>query len=158
MSIAKPWLAHYPSETPVTLSYPQIPLTDYLLQAAKDFPDHPALYFMGKRLTFQQLLRQCYQFAHVLKNRGISKGDRVAIMLPNTPQAIIAYYATLFLGAIVVQTNPLYTERELLHQLTDSGAKAIVTLDLLAPRVLAIREQTALQHIFVTSMATTSLC
>ncbi|MDV2687006.1 AMP-binding protein, partial [Alkalihalophilus lindianensis] len=85
-------------------------------------------------------------------NIGIKKGDRVAIMLPNTPQAVIGYFAVLLAGGIVVQTNPLYTERELEYQLKDSGAKAIITLDVLYPRVSKVMPQTELEHIIVTAI------
>lgn len=73
-------------------------------------------------------------------------------MLPNTPQAVISYYGALFAGAIVVMTNPLYTERELIHQLEDSGAETIITLDLLYKRVAQVRSSTPLKRIFVTSV------
>ena len=73
-------------------------------------------------------------------------------MLPNTPQAVISFYAILMAGGIVVQTNPLYTERELEYQMKDSGAKIIVTLDILFPRVTKVKSQTELQHIIVTAI------
>ncbi|MBO8164485.1 MAG: long-chain fatty acid--CoA ligase [Brevibacillus sp.] len=152
MSNAKPWIASYPVEVPASLEYPRVPLTHFLEQSAKDFPNHNALYFMGRRMTYSQLLSYSYQFANALLKRGVKKGDRVAIMLPNSPQAVISYYGALFAGAIVVQTNPLYTERELLHQLGDSGAEVIVTLDLLYERVMNVKSSTALKRIILTSM------
>jgi long-chain acyl-CoA synthetase len=147
-----PWLANYPVEVPHKLSYPDIPLYELLLQTAATNPDSSALFFMGKEITYARLLDDCYRFANALVSLGIKKGDRVAIMLANTPQSVIAYYGALFAGAIVVQTNPLYTERELLHQMTDSGAKAIVCLDLVYPRVRKIKKETALEHIIVTGI------
>jgi long-chain acyl-CoA synthetase len=103
-------------------------------------------------VSYKELYEQSVQFANALASMGVSKGDRVAVMLPNCPQAVIAYYGTLFLGGIVVQTNPLYTERELKHQLSDSGAETIVCLDLLFGRVSAAREVSSLKNVIVTSI------
>ncbi|MFQ6090814.1 MAG: AMP-binding protein, partial [Candidatus Bipolaricaulia bacterium] len=91
-------------------------------------------------------------FAAALHDLGVKKGDRVSINLPNVPQFPIAFYGALRLGAIVVQTNPMYTERELKELLNDSGAETIVTLDLLYPRVRAIRSQTGLKRVILTSI------
>src|SRR5690625_4516550 len=84
-----------------------------------------------------------------LQSIGLKKDDRIAIMLPNTPQAVISYYGALLAGGIVVQTNPLYTERELLYQMQDSGAKFIVCLDILLPRISKVKDKTKLKHVFV---------
>lgn len=153
MSVAKPWLASYPPEIPASLEYPRVPLTQFLEQAAKEYPHHRALYFMGKSISYAELLSLSYQFAHGLIARGVKKGDRVAIMLPNTPQAVIAYYGTLFAGGIVVMTNPLYTERELIHQLNDSGAETIIAVDLLYNRVMAVKASTPLKNLIFTSVS-----
>lgn len=153
MSITSyPWLASYPVEVSHKLSYPDIPLYELLLQTAQAHPDTPAIFFMGKEMTYAQLLEDCYRFANALQQLGVTKGDRIAIMLPNIPQSVIAYYGALLAGAIVVQTNPLYTERELLHQMSDSGAKVIVCLDLLYPRVKRIKQDTMLQQLIVTGI------
>lgn len=152
MSNAKPWIASYPPEIAPSLEYPRVPVTSFLVEAAKKYPSNNALYFMGKRITYNELLAMSYQFAHALTKRGVVKGDRVAIMLPNSPQAVIAYYGALFAGAIVVQTNPLYTERELTHQLVDSGAETIVALDLLFKRVMNVKPATPLKRVIVTSV------
>jgi long-chain acyl-CoA synthetase len=153
MSNAKPWIASYPPEIAPSLEYPRVPLTHYLEQSATEYPDNYALYFMGKRITYRELLDMSYRFAHALIKRGVKKGDRVAIMLPNTPQAVISFYGALFAGATVVMTNPLYTERELIHQLNDSGAETIVTLDLLFKRVSAVKASTPLKRLIVTSIS-----
>ncbi|MDF2679944.1 MAG: lcfA [Brevibacillus sp.] len=152
MSDAKPWIANYPPETAPSLEYPRVPLTYFLEQSAKNYPDSYAIYFMGKRITYRELLQMSYQFAHALMSRGVKKGDRVAIMLPNIPQAVISYYGALFAGATVVMTNPLYTERELIHQLNDSGAETMITLDLLYKRVSSIKASTPLKQLIVTSI------
>ncbi|HZG15924.1 MAG TPA: long-chain fatty acid--CoA ligase [Candidatus Bathyarchaeia archaeon] len=153
MSVAKPWIASYPSETSASLEYPRVSLTHFLVESAKSYPDHPALHFMGKRITYSQLLTWSYQFANALVSRGVKKGDRVAIMLPNLPQTVIAYYGALFAGAVVVMTNPLYTERELVHQMNDSGAETLIALDLLYNRVMSVKASTPLKRIIFTGIS-----
>src|SRR5699024_12788600 len=81
---------------------------------------------MGKEVTFDELYDEACKVANYLQTLGLQKGDRVAIMLPNCPQAVISYYGALMAGGIVVQTNPLYTERELEYKMIDSGARYIV--------------------------------
>lgn len=134
----EPWYLHYPEEVPPAYPYPKQNLADFLIQAAGQFPDRKALHFMGKEMTYARLLDSAYRFARALKRLGIAKGDRVAIMLPNCPSLVIAYFGTLLAGGIVVMTNPLYMQRELEHQLRDSGAKLVVTLDLLVAKVTAV--------------------
>lgn len=148
----KPWAAHYPPEIQLSYTYPKKNLAYFLLDTAQKYPDHLALDFMGKTLTYNELKDAAWRFANALRELGIAKGDRVAIMLPNCPPAVIAYYGTLLLGAVVVQTNPLYTERELIHQLRDSEAKLIVTLDILMKRIRNVQPETPLEHIIVTSI------
>lgn len=152
MSNAKPWIASYPPETAPSLEYPRVSLTHFLEQSAATYPDNNAITFMGKRITYRELLDLSYQFANGLIKRGVKKGDRVAIMLPNIPQTVISYYGALFAGATVVMTNPLYTERELIHQLNDSGAETIITLDLLYKRVTSVRSSTPLKRLIITSI------
>ncbi len=122
-TIDKPWLVHYPKEIPQTIEYEERTLHDYLKQSAELHPSQSAVHFLGKELTFQEVYEQAKRFANQLKALGVEKGDRVALMLPNSPQSLISYYGTLMLGAVVVQTNPLYVERELEHQLIDSGQR-----------------------------------
>ncbi|MDQ0215447.1 long-chain acyl-CoA synthetase [Oikeobacillus pervagus] len=148
----KPWLNQYPKEIPTSLEYEQIPIQAYLTRAAEQYPNKIAVHFMGKELTYNELYVSALKFAKYLKRLGIQKGDRVGIMLPNTPQAIIGYFGVLYAGGIVVQTNPLYTEREIEYQMKDSGAKIILTLDLIYPRVMKVFNKTNLEHIIVTAI------
>ncbi|KRE93237.1 long-chain fatty acid--CoA ligase [Paenibacillus sp. Soil766] len=152
MRETKPWLRHYPAEVAPTYEYPKHNLARLLVDSANQFPERPALYFLGKKLSYRELLHASYQFAHVLMDLGVRPGERVSIMLPNCPSAIIAYFGTLMMGGIVVMTNPLYVERELIHQLSDSEAVVIVTLDLLFNRVQKAKSQTFLRHVIVTSI------
>jgi len=146
------WLESYPEEVPNTIDYPSISLHQLLINSARDFPNNEAIAFLGKKLKYQTLLEYTYRFANALQSLGVKKGERVAIMLPNTPQSVISYYAILMLGAIVVQVNPLYTERELEYQLVDSGATTIITLDLLFKKVYNIKPRTVIKNIIVTSI------
>lgn len=135
----KRWLNHYPEQVRHTLDYPEINIAQFLIDAATNYPKKPALYFMGKTITYEQLYASADLLARGLGRLGVKKGDRVAIMLPNCPQAVISYYGVLLAGAIVVQTNPLYVERELKHQIRDSGAIALIALDMLYPRIAKLR-------------------
>ncbi|KIL35118.1 long-chain fatty acid--CoA ligase [Cohnella kolymensis] len=147
-----PWLLHYPKEVPPTYPYPKHNLAEFLIQSAAKYPARTALHFMGKEMTYSELLTCSYRFANALRKLGAKKGDRVAIMLPNCPQLVIAYYGTLLAGGIVVMTNPLYMPRELEHQLKDSGASIVVTLDLLFQRVKGVVPATEVRHVVVTSI------
>lgn len=148
----KIWLKQYPQEIPHQIKYPDIPLTQFLVDAVRDFPERDAIHFLGKKITYSKLMEDVSRFANVLISLGVQRGDRVAIMLPNCPQAVIAYYGSLMIGAVVVQTNPMYVERELEHQLKDSGAQTIVCLDLLFSKVQNVKPQTAIKRIITTSI------
>lgn len=146
------WHAYYEKEVPPTLDYEKVPLYSYLENARRRYPDSPALHFMGKTMNYEELLAETETFARVLQSIGVEQGDRVALMLPNSPQAIIAYYGALLIGAVVVQTNPMYMGRELKHQLADSGATVMVCVDLVYEKVAAVFSETKLEHIIVTSV------
>ncbi|GGH28931.1 long-chain-fatty-acid--CoA ligase [Paenibacillus segetis] len=148
----KPWLEHYPVEVPITYDYPKQNLAQFLVQSAELFPEHIALDFLGKKISYKDLLDSVYRFTNALLKLGIRKGDRVAIMLPNCPQAVIAYYGTLLMGGIVVMTNPLYMPRELEYQLRDASVQMIITLDILVDRVKKATEKEPLNYILVTSV------
>ncbi|WRP08874.1 long-chain-fatty-acid--CoA ligase [Rossellomorea aquimaris] len=152
MTMNKPWFAEYPAEIPTELDLTEKPLQSYLTEAATLYSSKVAIQFMGKELTYTELHESALKFAHYLKTLGIKKDDRVAIMLPNTPQSVIAYYGILYAGGIVVQTNPLYMEREIEYQMKDSGAKVMLTLDILYPRVSKVMKNTELEHIIVTAI------
>jgi len=148
----KPWLKHYEEGVPHTLEYPQKILSVLLQEVAEKHGEKPAIFFFGRILTFDQLNCLIDRFAAILHHLGIGKGDRVAIVLPNLPQYPIVHYAIMRLGAVIVPINPLYVERELKYQLNDSGAKAAIVLNLVYPRLKAIRAETSLENIIVTSV------
>lgn len=148
-----PWLRHYEQGVPASIDIPDQPLTWLLDTAARRFPSQTALIYYGTRLNYAQFSSLANRFAAALLRLGIQKGDRVAIALPNIPQYPIAFYGALRAGAVVVPTNPLYTEREMQHQLADSGARIIVMLDMFYPTLRAVRANTALEYIILTSPA-----
>lgn len=148
----KPWLAHYPPEVPHTLTYPNMPVQDYLTKAYRKFPKKIAIHFMGRELSYEELYQSSMKFANYLQKLGIQKGDRVSIMLPNCPQAVISFYGILYAGGVVVMTNPLYTEREIAYQMKDSGARAIIGLDILFPRISKVLKETDLENVIVTGI------
>ncbi|MBB6448295.1 long-chain acyl-CoA synthetase [Geomicrobium halophilum] len=149
---APAWLQNYPSEVSASYQYSKRPLADFLKESAEEYPEKKAIHFMGRDMTYQELYDYSKQFANALKSHGVEKGDRVAIMLANTPQSVISYYGALLAGGIVVQTNPLFVEREIEQQMIDSGAKVLVCLDMVFPRVQKIRNNTKLEHVFVTGI------
>jgi long-chain acyl-CoA synthetase len=134
------------------MNYPRRPLYEILRLAAADVPDRPATAFLGKQLTFREIKQQADKFATALFRLGIKQGDRVGIMLPNCPQYLIASFAILRLGATVVNVNPIYTQREVLVVVKDSGMCALLTLDSLAPAVTGVADQTCLRHVIVTAL------
>ncbi len=148
----KTWLNLYPDEIPKNITYEEIPIQSYLTRAYENTPEKTAIHFMGKEITYKEFYTSALKFANYLRSIGVEKGDRVAIMLPNCPQSAIAFFGTLYSGAIVVQTNPLYTERELKYQMVNSGAKAIIALDLLYPRIDNIVKETSLEHVIITGI------
>ena len=148
-----PWICHYEQGVPAHIDIPEHPLTWLLDCASELYPNHTAFIYYGTKVTYTQFSRSAQRFALELKQMGVRTGDQVAIALPNIPQYPIAFYGALKAGAVVVPTNPLYTEREMQYQLVDSGARVMVILDVLYPIVRAVRRQTALEHIIVTSPA-----
>ncbi len=148
----KLWLKKYPEEIPHEIELPAMPVQQFLTDAYNAYPDKIAVHFMGKELTYKELYESALKFANYLRSLGVEKGDRVAVMLPNCPQAVIAYYGTMYAGGIVVQTNPLYTERELQYQMADSGAKVLLVMDILYPRAMKILKETALENVIVTGI------
>ena len=118
----RPWLSQYAPGVPADVDIHDETLCDLLDTAVRRFPDHVALDFYGRETTYAELGDQVARAAQVLADRGVVAGDRVALVMPNCPQHIAAFYAVLRLGAVVVEHNPLYTAEELARQLADHGA------------------------------------
>ena len=148
-----PWKKHYSKHIPSKMDFKEMYLPSYLQRSVQNFPDKAALIFQGYVVTYKELQHMVDRFASCLKAFGIQKGDSVAILLPNTIQCVVSYYAIVKLGAIVVMNNPLYADPELEHQFNDSGAKVLITLDLLANRMIDLRPKTNITQIVYTSLA-----
>ena len=150
--VAKPWLDRYESGVPQSIDYQDITIPQYVHNSIENYPDRAALIFQGYELNYRAMGQMIDRMATALHGFGVSKGDRVAILLPNLIPCVVACQAALKIGAIVVMNNPLYTDRELKHQLNDSGAKCLITLDLLANRMIDLRPETSIHQIVVTSI------
>lgn len=151
-AVDRPWLKSYDADVPHALNYENVPLFEYLHRAAKLHPKRTAIIFMNYRMTYAKLKDAVQTMAANLRAEGVSPGDRVSIMLPNLPQTIISFWAALEAGATVVMTNPLYMEKELVHQMQDSGAKFMITLDHLWPKIEELKDKLGLRKYFVTSI------
>lgn len=149
---SSPWRRWYPPGVPREVDIPDVPVTRLLDDAAETHPRRPALYFFGREISYRDLREAVDRFADGLHRLGVQPGDRVALILPNCPQQVIAFYGVLRRGAVAVQHNPLYTEEEMLHQLADCGARVAVVLDRSYATVRAVREKLHLEHIVVTSL------
>ena len=148
----RPWTRFYEAGVASSLTYPRITLGGALSETARKFPDQTALLFYGRKLSYAELDRLANRFARALARLGVKKGDRVALMLPNTPHMVIAYYGTLRTGAVAVPTNPLYHEHELEVQLRDSGAETLVALDLFYPVISHALPRTPVKQLLLGSV------
>jgi long-chain acyl-CoA synthetase len=150
----KPWLSAYPAGTPAEIDAdPSKSLVEVLEDSCRRFADRPAYHNLGVTLTYQDLDRFSRDFAAYLLGSGLVPGDRVALMMPNILQYPVALFGTLRAGLVVVNTNPLYTPRELRHQLVDCGARAIVILENFAHVLAQVRGATQVKNIVTTAVA-----
>lgn len=134
--ISKPWLRNYDEGVPHEIDIPEIPLYKILDDAAEKYPNNISMIFLGRKVTFHELYDASERFGRALKDvLGVEKGDIMAIYLPNCPQFAIGYYGAIKTGVIVSPVNPLYTARELAHQIKDSGAKYLLTVDIFKENV-----------------------
>lgn len=145
----RPWLKHYAQGVRPHLEYPSIPLYKFLDDAVANYPDVPATIFQESTLTYRELGRMVDSMAGALAGLGVGRGDRVSIMLPNCPQLVVSYYGILKAGAVVVQTNPMYMERELEYQLNNSGSETIIIHDVFYPRLQNIKVQTTIKNVII---------
>ena len=149
---AKPWQQRYDYWVPKEVSFPTQPIFQILNLASVHYPDQPASAFLGAKLTFKEVKQQADKLATALSQLGIGKGDRVGVMLPNCPQYIISFFAITRLGAIVANINPIYTPREVELVAKDSGMRAIIVLDQLAPVVMGVLAHTNIEKVITTSV------
>ncbi len=150
---ARPWHKAYETGVPTALDLEALTVSQFLERAATDHGDATAIIYFNRRLTYRQLKDHVDRFAGALAELGVTRDSRVAIQLPNIPQTVIAYYATLSLGAQAVMTNPLYTPRELEHQWKDAGCRvAVVTDFLFESRIREARARLPIEQYIVASI------
>ena len=148
----RPWYGDWPDGVPRMLSIPELGLADLLRDTAKRLPDFKVVVFLDTVLTYRMLDNYADRFATSLSGLGLKKGDVAAIMLPNSHQFVIAYYACLRLGIIVTTVNPIYKPMEVKHQLVDSGAKALIVLDAIYESPAKILKDTNVKHVIGTNI------
>jgi len=148
----KCWLKSYEKGVPEKFSYEDICLPKILERTAAKFPNKMALLFEGYKMTYREFNDMVNRFAAALHSFDIKEGDSVAILLPNLIPCVVAYYAILKIGGIAVMNNPLYSDRELIHQFNDSGSKSLITIDLLGNRMIDVRPKTKIKQIIYTSI------
>lgn len=148
-----PWLKHYDEGVPHTLKpYPKLTLMDVVAEAAAQRPDHPALLFKGRALSYAELEGLSNAFAAALIKLGVKKGDRVALLLPNTPQLVLALLGAWKAGAIAVPQNPLYTEEELEFSLKECGAETVLVMTRYYTKIKALQKRTKVRHVIATNI------
>ncbi|MEP7368232.1 MAG: long-chain-fatty-acid--CoA ligase [Dermatophilaceae bacterium] len=150
----RPWLASYAPGVAAEADIPAESLPEMLVSSAERYGKRVALDFFGAETTYTGLLEEVNQAAEALRVLGVRAGDRVAVVLPNCPQHVVAFYASLRLGAVVVEHNPLYTASELEHQLGDCGAKFVVCWDKVAAVIDGLRGKTAVEVILAVNLTT----
>ena len=148
----RPWLKHYDFWVPATATYPRQAAYRALEIGASNYPDRAATIFFGAEMTFRELKDRAYRLATALYDAGVAKGDRVGIMLPNCPQFLISFFGVLRTGATVVCINPTYTPREFQRLAADSGIKALVVMDQIAPAIVPSILSTRVELILLTGL------
>jgi long-chain acyl-CoA synthetase len=149
----KPWLNNYPPGVPANIDLSAYrSLVDVLEQSCNTYKDRMAFYNMGAELSYAELDYLTRNFAAALQDMGLQQGDRIALMMPNILQYPVALFGALRAGLVIVNTNPMYTARELRHQLVDSGAKAIVVLENFASVLEKVSDEVPLEHIITTGV------
>lgn len=149
----KPWLKNYAPGVPVNIDFSQYKnIVEFLKDCFQKYPNHTAFECMGAKLTYKEVDQYSDRFGAYLQSRGLKPGDRIAIMMPNLLQFPIAVFGALKAGLVVVNTNPLYTPREMLHQFTDSGVTAVVIVENFASNLQSILKDTQINTIILTSI------
>jgi long-chain acyl-CoA synthetase len=149
MPADKPWLKLYDEGVPHAIDYPPIPAHGFVENAARDYPDRPALIFRGNVIDYRTFNELSDRVAAGLAAMGLAKGDKVCLLMPNTPQFVIAFYGILKAGGVVVATNPLYTAGEIAHQVADAECKLAVVTSNFYDKFKAAQPQTAVTQVVV---------
>jgi len=150
-----PWLKQYDQGVPYNIEYPPVPLFYLLEESAKKYPDSPCTIFKGATITYKEMEGLSDRLAAGLAEVGVKKGDRVGIFMPNTPQFVMAYFAILKAGGVVVATNPLYTAREIEHQANDSGIEVMLVMSNFYNLTKQVQPKTKIKKVIVTNLKET---
>ncbi|RME91573.1 MAG: long-chain fatty acid--CoA ligase [Anaerolineae bacterium] len=152
----RPWFKHYDEGVPRTIDYPPVPIFYFLEKMAREHPDAPCTHFKGAVITYKEMNDITDALAGALvKEFGVKKGDRVGIFMPNTPQFVMAYFAILKAGGVVVATNPLYTPPEIEHQVNDAGIEVMFVMSNFYERVKQAQPKTKVRSLIVTNIKET---
>lgn len=150
--VDRPWLNHYDEGVPAHIDYPAVPLFYFLDESARKYPDKACTIFKGASISYREMSQLTDRLAASLADLGVKKGDRVGIFMPNTPQFVEAYFAVLKLGAVVVATNPLYTPREIEHQVNDAGVEVMIVMSNYYNLIKETQPKTKIRTVVVTNI------
>jgi long-chain acyl-CoA synthetase len=148
----RPWLNRYDEGVPKNIDYPNIPIHQMLTEAANKYPDSACTIFKGAKISYAEMEEITNRLAAGLASIGVSKGDRVGIFMPNTPQFAMAYFAVLKLGGIVVAINPLYSPREIEHQVNDAGIEIILVMSNFYNLIKEVQPKTKIRTVVATNI------
>jgi long-chain acyl-CoA synthetase len=151
----RPWLENYDEGVPKTIDYPDEPLYFFLEESARKYPENPCTIFKGAKISFKEMNDITDRLAAGLASIGVKKGDRVGLFMPNTPQFVMAYFAVLKIGGIVVATNPMYSPREIVHQANDAGIEVMIVMSNFYNRIKEVQAQTKIKTLVVTNIKET---
>ena len=147
-----PWLKHYDKGVPSHIDYPQVPLFYFLEESARKYPNSPCAIFKHAVITYREMNELTDRLAAGLSELGLKKGDRVGIFMPNTPQFVIAYFAILKMGGVVVATNPLYKQREIEYQVNDAGVEVMLVMSNYYNMMKELQHNTKIRTLVVTNI------
>jgi len=147
-----PWLESYDDAVPHSLEYPEVPLYHFLDDSAQKYPNRPCTIFKGAKISYREMSELTDRLAAGLADIGVKKGDRIGLFIPNTPQFVMAYFAVLKAGGVVIATNPLYSAKELEHQANDSGMEVMIVMSNFYNRVKEVQPNTKIRQVVVTNI------
>ena len=148
----RPWLKHYDSGVPYHIEYPPVPLFYFLEESARKYPGRACTMFKGAKVSYAEMDELTDRLAAGLAELGVKQGDPVGVMMPNTPQFVVAFYGILKAGGAVVANNPLYTARELEHQLNDAGVEVMLVMSNFYNLVKQVQPKTKIRKVVVTNI------
>jgi long-chain acyl-CoA synthetase len=155
MMTDRPWFQHYDEGVPYHIEYPQIPVHRLFEQAVEKYPDTPCTIFKGSKISYSEMHEITDRLAAGLADLGVKKGDRVGIFMPNTPQFVMAYFAVIKLGGVVIATNPLYSAREIEHQANDAGIEVMLVMSNFYTIIKEVQPKTKIRCLVVTNIKET---